>query len=280
MNDTIQKIRESAKLISLPEIYLKLKGLLDDPGYTMAEVALLVGHDPGMAARFLRIVNSPLNRRMAKIESVGHAVSLLGSQQVHDIVLCASITEAFDGVLIDVMNMKQFWQRSVYCAVTARQLALKCEEAESERLFLIGLLHDIGHLFMYLGIPEQAKIAIVQANGQQRPLFLVERELFGFDYANLAGMMMKEWDLPKSLQLPVAFHPEPGRVRQYPLETALLHLASLLVNADLGTGVFGQGAYAVDPAAWSATDLTLEQCLEVQQVAKEQFEAVSESIFA
>ncbi len=67
MNDMIEKIRKSAKLVTLPDIYFRLKTLLDDPDFSMAEVALLVVSDPGMAARFLRIVNSPLLRRAAPI---------------------------------------------------------------------------------------------------------------------------------------------------------------------------------------------------------------------
>lgn len=279
MDAMIRKIRESARLISLPEIYFQLKALLDDPDFTMAEVALLVGRDPGMAARFLRIVNSPLNRRAVKIETVGRAVSMLGSRQIHDIVLCASISAAFDGVLTEVMSMRQFWERSVYCAVTARQLTLECEDTESERLFLIGLLHDIGHLFMYLGIPEKAQQAILQAREQERPLYLVERELLGFDYAYIAGLMMKEWSLPKSLRVPIAFHSEPGTVNQFGSETALLHLASLLVQADLEAGVFGEGAFVVNPAAWKLAGLTEEQCLDARQAASEQFGEVAESIF-
>jgi hypothetical protein len=56
------KVAKTAQLISLPDIYIKLKELMDDPDYTMAEVAILVGRDPGMATRFLRVVNSPLGR--------------------------------------------------------------------------------------------------------------------------------------------------------------------------------------------------------------------------
>lgn len=279
MDAMIRKIRKAARMISLPEIYFQLKALLDDPDFTMAEVALLVGRDPGMATRFLRVVNSPLNRRAVKIETVGHAVSMLGSRQIHDIVLCASISAAFDGVLTEVMSMRQFWERSVYCAVTTRQLALECEDMESERLFLIGLLHDIGHLFIYLGIPERAQRAILQAREQERPLYLVERELLGFDYAYIAGLMMREWSLPKSLRVPIAFHPAPGSADQFESETALLHLASLLVQADLEAGVFGEGAFVANPAAWKLTGLTEEQCLNARQAASEQFGEVAESIF-
>ena len=276
----IKKIRESARLISLPDIYFKLKELMADPDFTMAEVALLVGCDPGMAVRFLRIVNSPLNRRVMKIETVSHAVSMLGSRQVHDIVLSASISEAFDGILTNVMNMRQFWRRSVYCAVTAQQLARECEGMDRERLFLIALLHDIGHLLMYMAIPKEAQQAILQAREQERPLYLVERELLGFDYANVAGLMMEEWNLPKSLQTPVAFHPEPGGASQFATETALLHLAALLVQADLEAGAFGEGAFLVDPAVWPLTGLTEERCLHARQSAAEKFGAVADSIFS
>lgn len=273
-----QKVVKSAQLISLPDIYIKLKALIDDPDYTMAEVALLVGRDPGMATRFLRVVNSPLNRRVCKIETVSHAVSLLGIRQVHDIVLSASVADAFEGIQTKVMNMKKFWQRSFYCAVMTKQLALECGIMESDRLFVTGLLHDIGHLFMYIAIPEESQHAILNAKKLERPLYQVERELLGFDYAKLGGYMMRQWDLPKSLQAITWFHPEPGKANQFALETALLHLASLLVQADLEAGAFGAGAFLVDPAAWQLTDLTEEHCLHARQTAAEQFGEVAESI--
>ena len=279
MNELIEEIRKSARLVSLPEIYFRLKTLMDGPDFTMAEVALLVASDPGMAARFLRIVNSPLLRRRAKIETVSHAVSMLGSRQVHDIVLGASIATAFDGVRTDIMDMRQFWRNSVYCAVTARQLALECEAPESERLFLIGLLHDIGHLFLYLGAPKKIQQAILRARERAFPLYLVEREMLGFDYAILAGRVMMDWNLPESLRIPVAYHPEPSNADQFALETALLHLANRLVQADLEPGVFGTGAFLVDPEAWQLTGLTVERCLHAQQAAAEQFGEVAEGIF-
>jgi HD-like signal output (HDOD) protein len=176
------------------------------------------------------------------------------------------------------MNMKKFWQRSFYCAVMTKQLALECDILESDRLFVNGLLHDIGHLFMYIAIPEESQHAILEAKKLERPLYQVERELLGFDYAKLGGYVMEKWDLPKSLQTITCFHPEPGKTDQFESETALLHLASLLVQADLEDADFGAGAFWVDPAAWQLTGLTEEQCLQARQTAAEQFGEVAESI--
>jgi len=275
----IQKIEQKGQLVTLPEVYLRLRELLADPEYTMAEVALLVGYDPALSAQFLRIVNSPLNRRTNVIESVSHAVSLLGSRQVHDIALCAAVAEAFDGILTDVMSMKQFWHRSVYCAVTAQQLAVACGEIESERFFVMGLLSDIGHLFMYLAIPEESRQAILRAKELERPLYQIERELLGLDYAQIGSDMMRRWNLPKSLQVTTRFHLEPNITQKFALETALLHLSSLLIQSDLEDGQFGAGAFVVNDAVWATTGLTEEECLDIQKTAAEQFEEVANSLF-
>ena len=275
-----QKIIKSARVVSLPDIYIRLKELIEEPDYTMAEVALLVGRDPGMAARFLRVVNSPLNRRAREVETVSRAVSLLGINQIHDLVLSASVLSAFEGIQTNVMDMKKYWQRSFYCAVMVKELALECGIVESDRLFVAGLLHDIGHLFMYIAIPEKSQEILLKAKKIDRPLYQLEREFLGFDYAKLGGYVMGQWDLPRSLQEITCFHPEPSNANEFEMETALLHLASLLVQADLEDATFGEGAYLVDPAVWQLTGLTEEQCLHIRQTVAEQFNAVAQSIFA
>ncbi|MBI9090829.1 MAG: HDOD domain-containing protein [Desulfobacterium sp.] len=252
---------------------------MDEPDYTMAEIAVLVGRDPGMATRFLRIVNSPLNRRVHKIETVSHAVSMLGMGQIHDIVLSASVGLAFEGIQMKLMNMNKFWQRSFYCAMMAKQLALECGNMESDKLFVNGLLHDIGHLFMYLSIPKESQQAILNARKQDRPLYQVERELLGFDYAKLGGYVMGQWDLPQSLRTITCFHPEPARTHQFALETAVLHLSSLLVISDLEKRSFGKGSFTVDPTVWTTTRLTEEQCLNLRQITADQFGEVTNSLF-
>jgi len=272
MDDLLQKIRASAQQVTLPEIYLQLQELLADPHHTMAEVALLINRDSGLSTRFLLITNSPLNNQTAKIERIGRAISSLTSQQIHDIILGASVAEAFDGIINDTFDMKQFWQRSVYCAMTTQQLATECG-VKCEQPFLLGLLADIGHLFMYLGIPEQSQQAILQATREQKALYLVERELFGFDYAAIGGMMMKEWSLSKSLQIPITFHTEPDQAWQFTFESGLLHIASLLIQADSESGEFGEGAYAVNQNALEITDLTLERCLDARAIATKQLKS-------
>lgn len=272
------KIEQDARLISLPEIYFRLKELLDEPDFAMAEVAILISRDPGLATRVLRIINNPLNRRIKKIESVSHAVSLLGVRQIHDIVLAASVTEAFRKEIAGIISLKQFWRRSIYCATLSQLLAEVAGASPRNSLFVVGLLHDIGHLFMWLAFQKESRHMVIAARKQQRPLYLLEREFFGFDYAEVGGHMLSKWDLPKSLWGPVRFHTEPDQAKSFAFESSLLHLSSNLVQADLEQGEFDTGSFMVIKSAWELAGVTKEQCHEAQQIALATYEEVCRCI--
>lgn len=264
MDATIKHVTKAAKLISLPDIYLRLKSILDEPDFTMAEIAVMISQDPGLTVRLLQLVNSSFFSRTAKIETVSHAVSIIGTQQIHDLVLATSVAQAFEGMSSEIMTMRQFWERSVHCGVNARLLSSMCNIASAERLFVCGLLHDIGHLIMYQSIPEQCQQAMSESKESGTPLYKAERNLFGFDYAKLGGAMMRQWGLPKSLWEPAQYHVEPKMAEDYPLETSIVHIGSLLTRAGEGGNNFNEGVLQVDPAAWATTRLTAEQCLSLR----------------
>ena len=71
-------VGSAVKLATLPDVYIRLRALLDDPDTSMADIANLIAHDPGLTARLLKMVNSAFFRFAAKIETVSRAVSLLG----------------------------------------------------------------------------------------------------------------------------------------------------------------------------------------------------------
>ena len=82
MGDNWNKVTIEANLISLPDIYWRLKEIIDSHDYSLQDVAQLIVYDPGMTARMLRIVNSAYFGFAAQIDTVNHAVSILGVQQI------------------------------------------------------------------------------------------------------------------------------------------------------------------------------------------------------
>ena len=78
----------------------------------------------------------------------------------------------------------------------------------------------------------------------------MEQELIGLDYARVGGALMRQWGLPKSLQEATEFHVEPGRAQEFPLETAIIHLAAQVAEATSGGDVIETRISLVDASAW------------------------------
>ena len=276
MTTVWEQVTGTAKLISLPVVYLRLKELLAQSDYSMADVALVIGQDPALTARLLRLVNSPYFGLAAKIETVFRAVNMLGTQQVHDLALATSVASSFAGMPSESMDMSRFWRRSVFCGLASRQLAKECDVLDSERLFVAGLLRDIGHLIMYQSIPELSQQAMLAAEQRAQPLFLVERELIGIDYARVGGILMRQWQLPGSLRQATEFHVEPHRAVEFPLETCLVHIGALLATTAETGQEFGSGALQPHPESWNITGLSPQQCLSAQEEAEAEVDRVLE----
>lgn len=278
MSTVWEKVTGNAKLISPPEIYLRLREVLGQPDFAMSDVAVVISKDPALSARILRLVNSSFFGFASKIDTVFRAVNLLGTHQIYDLVLATSVTQSFNGMSNQVMDMAVFWRRSIYCGLVARQLAGMCNVLDSERLFVAGLLKDIGHLIMYQSIPELSERAILEADETLRPLYIVERELIGIDYARVGGVLMRQWQLPDSLRESTELHVEPQRSQEFPLATALIHISALMTDALDTREEFGVGRLEPSSEAMALTGLTQEQCQTVQAEAEQEIEGVLQSI--
>ena len=230
--DAIKLIDRDLKLFTLPDLYFRLRQLLDKPSSSMAEVGKLIGHDPAISARLLRLVNSPFFGIATKIDTVSRAVAMLGTQQVHDLVLTSSVTESFASISPKVINMESFWRRSVFCGMLSRQLASECNVLDCEQVFLGGLLRDIGHLVLYQAVPDLAQQAIESAKMQSSLLYKVERQLIGADFAQVGGALLRSWHLPESLRQMVEYHQEPARATDFRLFATLVHIASRIADLE------------------------------------------------
>ncbi len=269
-------ISSALKLVSLPDLYLRIKTLLDDPQASLADVATLIEQDPSMTVRLLKLANSPFFGCATEISTVQQAVTLLGSQHIHDLVLTASLARTFSKMSSPVMDMKRFWRDSLYSGIAARLLAARCELSDSDWLFVAGLLRDIGHLILFQTEPEAAQQVLLRADKQGEPVFRVERIVLGFDYASIGGELLRAWGLPDGLASAVEFHPEPERAEPYQREAAIVHVAGALTEHMEKTGETEPPPLVVDPSAQSLTGLSEDAIEEVRKQAKQELAEVLE----
>ncbi len=116
-------VQSCSNLFTLPEIYLRVRDVVDNPESTMDDLANALKFDPAISARLLKIVNSPLYGFPKQIDNIARAVTLLGMQPVSDLVASTTIGQTFTGMTADLMDLPAFWRKSVRCALLARKIA-------------------------------------------------------------------------------------------------------------------------------------------------------------
>ncbi|HML54635.1 MAG TPA: HDOD domain-containing protein [Solidesulfovibrio magneticus] len=259
-------LRDEPQLVSPPEVYLRISAVLGDPASTVEDAAESIKHDPSLAAKLLRLVNSSYYARTmramrgrfpAKIDSLSRAVTVVGARQLATLALGVSVLPLFQDIPQKWVNMRLFWEHSVGCAAAAQALAEATGLVNPETAFVAGLLHDIGRIIAFKQAPAHMAAAMRRAEAEGCPLHLAEREVLGFDHAALGGHLLQKWQFPANLEKMVRYHhdlDEPFIID----EPAVVHLADVVATA-MGWGGSGNRRIpAVEPAAWAVLGLTGE----------------------
>jgi HD-like signal output (HDOD) protein len=214
-------------LASPPEIYQKITRLMDDPETSFADIAAVLEIDTSLTARLLKIVNSPFYGMRSQIATVQRAITVVGTRELRDLVLGTVVMTVFSGLKNDFVSMDTFWRQSLRCAILARIFTSYHQDSDTaDTLFTAGILHDIGHLIMYNKIPELVHETIVSSRFGNLPVHLAENHVIGFNYTDVGGELMSLWSLPEILRETVAMHQTPENAKNFPVETAIIHLAS------------------------------------------------------
>ena len=231
MPQTVKEVVDSVgELVSLPETYVKINELLDDPDATAADLGKVISQDPALTARMLRIANSPFYGMSREIDNISKAVRVIGMQKIHDLVLATSVAKAFNGLPNDLVTLKNFWTHCIYCGLIAKALAVSSKHESAETLFAAGMLHDIGQLVIFNKLPELSHKVLTDAieDPTEPEIYALERQFMGFDHCQVGGELARKWNLPKLLQECIEFHHEPDQAQEFPREVAIIHIANRL----------------------------------------------------
>jgi HD-like signal output (HDOD) protein len=272
-------ISQTTELVSLPDIYVRIKAVIYDPNSTMTDVADVLSHDPAICARMLKVANSAFFGAPSRVETVKAAIRLLGTQQVHDLVLAATITKTFPDIPGNLISMEDFWINSLRCGLLARLLAEQCNSRDGERFFLASLLHDMGHLIMYQTVPEESQEALITARQDNRPLYMVERDIVGCDYGQVGSQLMQSWNFPENWVQAVRYQNEPADVQDFSFEASIMHLSVRMKDMDSAAEAPVRDLTMIDPIAWEATGLSEDMVEPLLIEADEQLESAVETFF-
>lgn len=244
-------------LVTLPNVFIRINQLIEDPNSNTIDIAKAVSQDPSFTVRLLKVANSPFYGFSSTIDTVAKAVSVIGMSQIRNLALSMSVARTFAGLPNNLVSMDNFWRHSLYCALTARILARQARRCDPEAVFTAGLLHDIGELVIFNRLPEQAKESLLLVLDQvdDLPVYQAERQIIGFDHAQVGGELARQWHLPPLLEECIAYHHSIGEAQRYPRETALVHLANILAQMAEVDTLDSDDVSPIDPRAWEITGL-------------------------
>ncbi len=268
MHSAQELVAHLEALTSLPTVYLRIREELDKPDGSLTEIAKLISADPALTARLLQIVNSALYGYGGKIDSVHRTVTILGLQQVHDLVLAMSIGSVFAGVRPERMDMQRFWRSSVMCGIAAREIGRRYDLPTAERMLVIGLLSDLGHLALYQTVPVLADQARGAAEESGEPLFEAERRIVGCDYAEIGATLMDHWRLPSCFAEIIGAQIHPRLAGEFTYEASILNLASHIVAADNRGETSEVAAARVAPVIWPTLNLEPKDFSDLREAAE------------
>ena len=166
---------------------------VDREDVTASELSRLISTDAALSAHLLRIVNSSYYGLSRRIGTVSDALAVLGLDLVRRTVTAAVLQRPLFAYLHDTEVARAFWRHELQCAALARHLAAR-GGVDGESAYMAGLLHDVGRLVMLMQFPDRTDVLLRRRDDAHG--LAHERELFGFDHAQVGGALLESWGLP------------------------------------------------------------------------------------
>lgn len=237
MNSELEKtIMAAGDLPAMPVVAAKVMQLVEDERATADELAKIVASDPAVAARVMKISNSPLYGCQRQTQTLPGAIMLMGFNTLKSIVVVAYLKDVFKPV---GLMEKMLWEHAFGAGLAARVIAVDIRQVNPEEAFLAGLMHDIGKLIMYN--QDKAKFQKVVERYYNEEVWFeeAEKEVYPFTHADVGGCVLKKWNFPDVLVEAVTqHHTFDGTGQEEPYQKSIIAVTSLanLFCIKLGIG--------------------------------------------
>lgn len=200
--NAIDYAKKVSDLFAAPKTAVRVKSLIDDERSDANSISNVVMSDPGLAAQILRIANSAIYRFPRKIDQIQRAIQVIGTSSVYDYALVFGVSNAFSKEQSGVVDLDKFWEQSVCCAILARHIGALAGIKDADRLFISGLLHNIGELVVLKVNADLAKDSM-QFDAKVSPAEC-QFDVLGFTFAEVSAALSQQWMLPDSIVSTIA----------------------------------------------------------------------------
>ena len=229
----LKKLNGLDRMPSIPVVLAPLLNYLEQPieSLQIQRVVDLISQDKSLAAQCLHMANSPLYGRCTEVGSVRDAVVALGMHRMRDIAVSCSVLKLFPGDQNQIDPIV-FWEHSMGCALVCRHFAQKIGFPDPGKVYLAGLLHDLGILVNLWILPKEFGAAIELARSEGIPLHEAELRTLGLTHCESGQLIAERWGLTADLVAVVRYHHEPQNAPEFKALLALVSLSDLLCRME------------------------------------------------
>ncbi|MBU3017563.1 HDOD domain-containing protein [Paraglaciecola agarilytica] len=235
--NALEYAEKAGDLFVLPDSVTKIKQLIDDGSASINEVAEVINYDPAVAAQILKIANSALYKFPTVITTVSKAIQVIGTDSVYDLVLAYGISHAFKDMNEGEVDFSVFWELGVSCGLLAKYIAQETSAKNPDKMFVCGLLHNIGELAV-LQIEPDTAAKCSSFTTQNCPVTL-QTEHLGVTYAEISAELLKLWGIPSEIYGPIA-HQHASLHEAQSHEEKVLQLAANLALNNVYGEIYGR----------------------------------------
>ena len=271
-------VRDVLEHLVFPVAAQRTLQLLDDPKSESWDISAAVSMDPVLAARLLRVCNSPMCRRAMPVDNIEKAIGIIGRMRLKELVLACGVVKGFEGSEFPTLTQGDFWRHSVACGVIAVTIARQHRRDLQDSALTAGLLHDIGQLVMFLQEPERMSAALdVAADaGDLIDMSEAEYEVFGFNHMQVGSVLADAWQLPASLKAAMSWHHLPATAGSHQDLVALIHVANALADLFEVESEDIADAPAIYPPCLEQLHMDITEVPAILASAREQFEEMQQ----
>ncbi len=237
------QILAAQNLPALPAAVQEISRLMEDPNTSTEQLTKVIVKDQALAAKVLKMVNSPIYGFPGRISSVQHAIVLLGMNVIRGLIISTAVFDAMN------KGMLGLWEHSLGCSLASSEIARITGQNSPEEFAVMGLLHDVGKMAFSLQLPT-AKADMDKLVAQQDIYFReAEKQVLGFGHERVNSWLCEHWNLPLFLREGIVYHHDPLAAQFHPEASSVVHLADFMVRLfQCGSGG-DNNVPALDPGA-------------------------------
>lgn len=220
-----KRLAEIKEISTLPHVMTRILEIITDEHSSAVDLADEIANDTSLTAKILKMVNSAYYGFYREIAEVSDAVVVLGFNEIRRLSLAISVLDLFGGKKEG--RRMAFWNHSFACAAMSDILARE-RRMEEQGAFTAGLLHDIGKSILDQYFNDMFTAVQERMLEHSLPFHEAERELYGFDHADIGYWLAERWNLPVTLGEAIHYHHQPESATEMPELAQVVHLANKL----------------------------------------------------